>query len=214
MKKLLALLGVLVLLPLLLGPALAAWPLTPLTTYNAGTTPVIKAADLNSFQSAINDLFLGNKTHKAISVDTVGGTPVVGATPGMIAAVNLLVSRTTMGGTTPTATVAPGEVARSATPLCWAQVNGTNATLIKGFNVFSVARNGANTGDFRVLCNSLSAFQTGPAILATCSGFGGLPCVATASEYLSGGHLGATVRISRLNGNAYDDDFSVVVYGE
>lgn len=211
MKKLLALLGVLALLPLLLGPALAAWPLTPLTTYNAGTTPVIKAADLNGFQSAINDLFLGNKTHKAISVDTVGGTPVVGATPGMVAAVNLLVSRATMGGTTPTATVAPGEIAKASTPLCWAQVTGAGA-LLKGFNVFSTARNAQ--GDFRVLCNSFSASQTGPGIVATCTGFGGQPCVATAFEYLNGGHLGATVRIWRFNGNPVDDDFSVAVFGE
>jgi len=35
------------------------WPYTPLTTYVAGTTPAIKASDLNSMQAQINRLSLG-----------------------------------------------------------------------------------------------------------------------------------------------------------
>jgi hypothetical protein len=58
-----------------------AWPLTALTTYVAGTTPSIKASDLNSIQDAINKTLLGTYTHKIVVADATGGaTPPAGST--------------------------------------------------------------------------------------------------------------------------------------
>ena len=42
-----------------------AWPFTPLTTYLANAFPAIKAFDLNSIQSALNNLFT-NHHHTAV----------------------------------------------------------------------------------------------------------------------------------------------------
>lgn len=54
-----------------------AWPLTPLTTYVAGVTPYIKAADLNSIQSGINGIIGATYSLKSVVVDGTGGSVVV-----------------------------------------------------------------------------------------------------------------------------------------
>jgi hypothetical protein len=57
-----------------------AWPNTPLTTYVPNSTPAIKAADLNAFQSAINGISAGSTSIAGAVLDGVGGVgPVVRA---------------------------------------------------------------------------------------------------------------------------------------
>jgi hypothetical protein len=117
-----------------------------------------------------------------------------------------------MGAVTPTATVAPGEVARGSVPLCWAKVDAVGA-LVKGFNVFSTSH--PNPGDYRVICQVASASQAVPVILATCNPVGGTPCLATTYEASNGaGKLGAQIQLWTLGGSTTDQVFSVVVYGE
>lgn len=70
-----------------------AWPLTPLTTYVASSTPAIKASDLNSIQSAINSLYSGALSIKSLYVDGVGAA----ASP--IGAGNAFVSGTIVSST-------------------------------------------------------------------------------------------------------------------
>jgi hypothetical protein len=53
-----------------------AWPLTPLTTYLAGSLPAIKAFDLNQIQQAINSAFGALWSFKGLAVDGVGGQAV------------------------------------------------------------------------------------------------------------------------------------------
>jgi hypothetical protein len=43
-----------------------AWPASPLRTYVANSTPTIKAADLNAFQSGINGIIYGTGDNRAI----------------------------------------------------------------------------------------------------------------------------------------------------
>lgn len=58
-----------------------AWPITPLTTYLPGSTPAIKASDLNAIQDAIGKTLLGKYSFAGLAVDGVGGnatTPLPG----------------------------------------------------------------------------------------------------------------------------------------
>lgn len=61
-----------------------AWPLTPLTTYVANSTPVIKAADLNSIQTAINNIFGGSLSLKQMLLDGTGAA-TTSLTAGIVA---------------------------------------------------------------------------------------------------------------------------------
>lgn len=53
-----------------------AWPITPLTTYLPGSTPAIKAADLNAIQDAISKTLLGKYSFAGLLVDGAGGNAV------------------------------------------------------------------------------------------------------------------------------------------
>jgi len=70
MKKLRYTILLLSLLPLM---ALAALPLSRSTTYVAGTTPVIKAADLNGLQDYLSDLYANLRSVKGVTIDATGG---------------------------------------------------------------------------------------------------------------------------------------------
>mgnify|MGYP000346657739 CR=1 FL=1 len=80
-----------------------SWPLTPLRTYVAGSTPTIKASDLNDIQDAINDVVGGAITVKSLHAD---GTGAAAATlPSGSVAGKMLMGN---GGGTPTATCPAG----------------------------------------------------------------------------------------------------------
>ncbi len=59
-----------------------AWPFTPLTTYISESLPTIKAVDLNAFQSAINRIYSGTRSLKALTLDPDGDN-TVSPTPGV-----------------------------------------------------------------------------------------------------------------------------------
>lgn len=185
------------------GPALAAWPTTPLTTYVGSSTPAIKAADLNSFQDAINRGFLGSYSHRGIVVDATGGasvSPVAGA---------VVVNRAISGTSAPTTTSQIGEVNRGTLPLCWAQV-AADGTLNRGFNINSATPIG--TGHYEVYCNTIP-IDARLVTLAT-PFTAGFPLIATASAKFSGGHYGAKVFVYNTANTPLNSGFSVMVYGE
>lgn len=54
-----------------------AWPNSMLTSYVAGTTPAIKAADLNSLQSGVNGIVNATYSLRSVVIDGTGGSVVV-----------------------------------------------------------------------------------------------------------------------------------------
>lgn len=121
-----------------------AWPATPLTSYNAGLPPAIKAFDLNAFQSAINGIVLGTYSLKALYVDGTGGA-VITALSGTVGVTALL-----SGTTAPTTAYPLGTLGRGTVVGGWAVFDGTGA-LLRGYNVRSCARTGgAPAGDYTV----------------------------------------------------------------
>ena len=56
-----------------------AWPFTPLTTYVAGSTPSIKAFDLNTIQATTNTDMVGGYSRFGLVVDGIGATSVTPA---------------------------------------------------------------------------------------------------------------------------------------
>ena len=142
-----------------------AWPITPLTTYVASSTPVIKASDLNDIQTAINRAFLGTYSFRWIKVDGVGGVSST-VTSGSVNAVTVETSAGIGAGgnivaqgyiqaagnylqaglsissaTAPTAAVERGATYYDTAPLAWAKVtnNGSTATLVRGVNIASAS---------------------------------------------------------------------------
>lgn len=193
----------LALLPLVAGPAIAAWPLTRRTTYVANTAPAIKAADLNAMQDVVGDMLEGDYSYKGLVIDGTGGaaaTPVAGS---------IKVSRTIVGATVPTATAAAGELTKSMVPICWAHVDSA-AGLQQGANVAGLAR--LALGVYSITCERTPADPTKTTVIATVDSAN--PRVITAVPYSDGGKAAATVRVWDLGSVAKDEYFSVIFYGE
>jgi len=68
-----------------------AWPITPLTTYLPGSTPPIKASDLNAIQSAIVRAFLGTYSFAGLVLDGAGGNDAVPPAGGLSAKGNAII---------------------------------------------------------------------------------------------------------------------------
>ena len=100
---------------LLVYPAIAGLPLTPSTTYVAGSTPTIKAQDLNDIQKYLAGLYSGLYSIKSLDVDGTGGA-TAGANSGMIRVGGLISgSSTTFPFALSSAT--PGQLAKEQIPL-------------------------------------------------------------------------------------------------
>lgn len=205
------LLLLLALLPLAVGPALAAWPTTPLTTYVSGTTPAIKAADLNAFQTAINKILLGEYTYKGIVVDGTGGA---GTTPN---AGSVTVSRTASGTSAPTTQLAAGELTKAMVPMGWASINAAG-DLVRGLNVYDDpgVLGGAThvgAGLYDVIFHTVPTNPLTGACIATpkVSFPRFIQCYTSAD---GAGRLKATVFIWNSAGTATDTEFHVVAYAE
>lgn len=127
-----------------------AWPSTPLTSYVAHSTPVIKAADLNSFQSGINGIINGTYSLAAFVVDGTGGmvtTPLAGS--GTVSA--LLCST---GFPNPNANL--GQFGVAGVPIGFAHINAGGGVLLNGYNVYRIDVNG--TGDFNIVFNPVTTY--------------------------------------------------------
>lgn len=193
----------LALVPQLLGPAIAAWPLTPRTTYVSGTTPAIKAADLNAFQAAINSLYAGTGSVVGLTVDGTGGTAVTA--PAGLAVVSGRVTDTTA----PTATVATGTVGRGQVPFCWGRVNN-DSTFVIGANIKSVTSGGA--GSTTVTCNGAPPSSILLGTIATNNLTG--QRMVTANSTVIGSDVVVELRGYNQAGASATTSYTFVVYGE
>lgn len=186
-----------------------AWPLSPLTTYVSGTTPWIKASDLNSIQSAINGLYTGTQTVKTLYADGFGGIALT-QLPGLVVA-NGLVTHTTLPNTVNylAGTVAQGTVARA-----WAVVNA-DGTFARGFKVYSAGRTpmGAPFGDYTVVFDANPSDRINVAVFATILDTSISIVGINANPFDSGGRQGLRV-FTKNSGGLLDLRFCVGIFAE
>lgn len=200
-----------------------AWPLTPLTTYVSSTTPAIKAADLNAFQSAINSLYSGTLTLKSLNVDGTGANAsALGA--GNILASGTMVSQTATakelwipglnfvavsggaasyggtGGAQPVAFGASGTPAIYAASLCLPfQEPGANSRcIITGVELWGEISNTATM--------TLKIWQVDPTNILS----GGSTLVTSASVTNSSG--GAAIEFVNISGLTLSSGFGTTRY--
>ena len=186
-----------------------AWPSTPLTSYVAHSTPVIKAADLNSFQSGINGIINGTYSLAAFVVDGTGGNVVAPlAGTGMVSAA-------VCGTVTPLTALVPGQVALAGVPLGMAYVAGTTGLLNNGYNVFSSTRSAL--GVYSVIFNAAASTPTINFAFASLhqinTGVSSLGVILW-SVGVSGGKQQVTINTYDLAGAAQDGTFTVGIWGE
>lgn len=120
-----------------------AWPLTPTTSYVANSTPVIKASDLNLWQTTFNAIFLATYSLKAVVVDGTGGSVVVPV------AGTLKVSGSASSAAIPGTAVAAGLMYREQVlhGFVRAYWNGAAIVIVRQINVQSVTRAGPGSYD-------------------------------------------------------------------
>lgn len=133
-----------------------AWPLSPLTSYVGGTTPYIKASDLNSFQSAINGVFGGTLSLKSVVVDGTGGAA---SSP---SAGEIHVSRVVADTSQPSAaTTNKGQIYKESCPTTKGSFRPGFGTPIRwAFGVHSYTKNGL--GDYTVVCKEIPSGGADP----------------------------------------------------
>lgn len=127
-----------------------ALPLTRDTTYVAGTTPTIKAGDLNNLQDYEIHIFQGSKSVKKMHID--GTSDAATSVPDG----GLRLSAVSGSDTLPTAATTPGTIYREHILLGYARET-RDVFGVKGFacryqNVNSLTRNGA--GDYTIVLNA------------------------------------------------------------
>lgn len=208
LKKLLYTFLALSLFALVAGPGLAALPLTRSTTYVAGTTPAIKAADLNALQDYLSDIYSGLRSIKGLTVDGTGGTATTAP------AGSVVVARATAGAGANTA-LAQGELAKGGAPLCWAKVQ-SDGTILRSYNVLTGGGVGAartGVGTYTLTCNAQPASTPYTAAVVTVAKTTA-PRIATATTYDSGGRAAVDVYVWDAGGVARDELFGIVVLGE
>lgn len=186
-----------------------AWPSTALTSYLPGTTPWIKADDLNAFQSAINGIINGTYTLKTLYVDSTGGNTAA-QLPGLVVA-NGRVTHTTLPNTVNYAagTVAQGTVARA-----WAWVHA-DGSFERGFKVTSTGRTamGNPAGDYTVVFDTSPSDKVHVAVFASIVELRFAPCDIQVLAFDSGGKQG--LRVYTWAGPTQTDlQFSVGIFAE
>lgn len=187
-----------------------AWPNSPLTTYSPGTTPWIKADDLNAIQSAINSLYNGTLTVKTLYVDSTGGNAVT-QLPGLVVA-NGRVTHTTLPNTVNyvAGTVAQGTVARA-----WAVVN-RDGSFSRGYKTYSTGRTpmGDPAGDYTVVFDTNPSDKLNVAVFASIVELHFVGCMIQALPFDSGGRQALRVLTSTYFSGQQDIRFSVGIFGE
>lgn len=180
------------------------WPATSLTSYVSNTVPAIKAFDLNAFQSGITGIINGTYSHKAVSIDSIGGalvTPPIGS---------LQLTTSNSSTLTPNPTQAVGTFFRDQIPSAWVNV-ASAGTIIKGVNAKLVTRTGP--GVYIVDFNVIIGFPTpAGALAASATIIGSTPAFVNYEVVMF-----APTRISvrtydGITKAAADFSFSLVVY--
>lgn len=116
-----------------------AWPLTPLTTYVASTTPAIKASDLNSIQSGVNGIVAATYSLAAVVLDGTGGN-VVTPTAGTVK----ISGSTGVGSSLPTSTIPVGTMYKQHVFAAMIYFQGAaSPTIASAINVSSLSRTSA-----------------------------------------------------------------------
>lgn len=180
-------------------------PLSPNTSYSAGTPPPVHADDLNAIQQYLAGLYTAGYSVKALVVDGTGGASVV-PVPG-----TATVSATLSGTAQPTTTVPAGTFGRGGVAVGWAVVKG-NGTLVRGYNIRGI--NHFGTGEYVIELNVGLTDTNHVAVLVTPDP-GLFPTVGTGVAEISfTGRVVVDVEIFALNGSWVDSDFSVLIFGE
>lgn len=188
-----------------------AWPLTPLTSYVAGTTPAIKAADLNAMQATTNQQIAGTVTVAALVCDGTGGsaaTPVAGT---------IKPSSVASGVGLPNTAVPWGTCYKDQVLFGGARVN-SGGTLATGLNVKTI--NYTASGQYEVVLNGQPT-NTGR-LRAQVSSFNNGAYLGTAGHQLtfdvdsistSGSDIAVTVFVYDETGAKRDAGFCLEVWG-
>lgn len=186
-----------------------AWPATALTTYTAGSTPAIKAVDLNAFQNAITGIINGTYSLRGGVIDGTGGAVVV-PRPGALTVSALLTGTTLPTPALSAATLGLGSIAQG-----WARVRG-DGVLMRGLNVYDVARTaGQPAGDYTVRFHNARADPGFAAGWATVIDNGTAPAVANFTTFNDGGGRQAMqVRVFDLAGALVDRSISCGLFAE
>lgn len=191
-----------------------ALPFSANTTYVAGSTPTIKAQDLNQLQDYTVHVFQGTKTLKKLQIDGVSDQAVV-VTDGT-ARLTAPFSGTGGGAGNPSlplTTLRVGELCGATVPVAWAVINSAG-TLLRGVNITGDITNvaatlrvaagvytfttGAQPTDTTNACVLVTPFNSDRKGSAQCNGFGGF--------------LQVTVTISDSADAPQDSSFQVVVF--
>lgn len=186
-----------------------AWPNSPLTTYSPGTTPWIKADDLNAIQSAINGIINGTYTVKTLYANSVGGTVLV-QQPGLVVA-DGTVTHTVLPNTT---NYLAGTVARGTVARAWAVVNA-DSSFARGYKTYSTGRTpmGNPAGDYTVVFDTNPSDKVHVAVFAAIVELRSAPTSIQVLPYDSGGKQGVRVWTWAAS-SQFDLQFSVGIYAE
>lgn len=182
-----------------------AWPLSSLTSYVAGTTPAIKAFDLNAIQGTIVDTINGEVTLASLTLDGTGGSAVVPTVPG-----TAKISAVVAGATAPNTSLARGVLGKESVIIGWATINGATGALIFGANCKASARTGA--GQYTVDFNPTDAGVTDAGATVTASTGTAASRHGAASYTSGGGFIRYVVGMYDAAGTATDTGFLIVGY--
>lgn len=180
------------------------WPNSALTAYVAGTTPAIKAFDLNEIQGTIVDMVNGEVTLASLTLDGTGGSAVTPAVAG-----TAKISASVAGGTAPNTSLARGVIGKESVIIGWATISAAGA-LIVGVNVKASARTagGQYTVDFNP--SDVGLTDAGASVTAS-TGIGAAR--HGAASYTSGlGFIRYIVGMYDAAGVATDTGFLIVGY--
>lgn len=197
-----------------LRPVLAGLPTVPNTTYVPGTTPYIKAVDLNQIQQYLAGLYSALFTVKALDVDGTGGGNA-GAAPGTVRVSSTVSAYST---TPPFAmpAVPVGQVSREHVILGAAHCTTLGGVLAScgGFNIRSVTS--PAVGAYRIILNTALPDVNRHVLLVTAEIHGSptpIICTSIGTAITAGGY-DATIFCSRTSeALVAPDAFHVVVVG-
>lgn len=186
-----------------------ALPLSPNTSYVAGSPPGIKADDLNAIQQYLAGLYTGSYTIKTLYAAGVGGAVLV-QQPGLVVA-DGKVTHTVLPNTANylAGTVGQGTVARA-----WAVVNG-DSSFARGFKVYSTGRTpmGSPAGDYTVVFDTTPSDRVNVGVFSNINVLVAQPTSIQVLPFDSGGRQ--AVRVWVFAGSTRTDlQFTVGIYAE
>jgi len=217
-----------------------AWPITPLTTYLPGSTPAIKASDLNAIQDAINKAFLGKYSFAGLIVDGVGGNAAappagglsltgaaniggavqcaalsaggsVAASGNVSAGGSVAVGARALSAAVPGTAVQKGLLYGDACPIALAHIAG-NGTVVVGFGIQSIKWYGGNNGTYDITLQLAAAGNYATLIPIACGAITGNGVFASAIGISNNVVRVQTYETSFSTTATFPMDFFLIVY--